>query len=361
MSEQESHAALLNQGREQKRDGRLDDAIESFARAVEVKIAALDTEISACLAEYLMEYADALLLKEEASSTDFLRSLGNPTATADSEDDEGVSARLDSGRLDQPVFQQGGEEEEDLSDLQLAWESFEHARLCMLESDDSDVKFKGLSFVHCRLGDIQALQEQFPSSIADYGESIEYATKGNESARKVAGLIVSLCQTIQVFITTDECRQLDSEALKEIESKFRTVFANVNSKYISLHQDADQSSTSANSAALVARDGFLLAHALLSTVEDSTEIKSTMDELFACAKDCLDTRPHPGPVPGVTSSGFAVPSNQNNGEVVVVAVKRKLRDSVDGTATVEPAAKSSKSSEESSEELARADKAKLVD
>jgi tetratricopeptide (TPR) repeat protein len=359
MAQQESHTMLLNQGKIHKEEGRLDEAIESFARAVELKMAEVDSEISACLANYLVEYADALLVKEEASSTDFLRAFGNPQQSTESDDDEGTTSRLDSGRLDQ-ARNDPEVGEEDLSDLQLAWESFEHARLCIQQSDDSTEKFEQLSFVHCRLGDIQALQEQFASSIADYGESIDYATKGNASARKLAGLIVSLCQTVQVFITTDEFQQLDDSFVQEIVSRFQKVFSDVASKYIPSHQITQ--ATDCNPMVILTRDGFLLAHALLSTVE-STDVKSTMDELIACAKDCLDGLPKKQISPGITSSGFPAPTNPNIGEAVVVAVKRKLRDSVDGSS--EPPAKESKADEtdgQTSDELiTRADKAKLVD
>jgi hypothetical protein len=165
---------------------------------------------------------------------------------------------------------------------------------------------------------------------------------------------------VQVFITTDEFQQLDDSFVQEIVSRFQKVFSDVASKYIPSHQITQ--ATDCNPMVILTRDGFLLAHALLSTVE-STDVKSTMDELIACAKDCLDGLPKKQISPGITSSGFPAPTNPNIGEAVVVAVKRKLRDSVDGSS--EPPAKESKADEtdgQTSDELiTRADKAKLVD
>ena len=177
---------LLRAGKLLRTEGKLDDAIEMLARSVEAKMNEEGTEISGGLAEYLIEYADALLCKEEANSTEFLAPTGAAGAGG-SDDEEGTMPRLDSGRVDQPA---GEEEEEDevLTDLQLAWESFEHARLCLLSKPDDITRMTDLSFAHCRLGDIQALQDQFSASIADYGESIEYAMAAQLPARKIAGL-----------------------------------------------------------------------------------------------------------------------------------------------------------------------------
>ena len=355
----ESGVSLLIQGKALRREARLDDAIEVLARSVEAKMNEEGTEISAGLAEYLIEYADALLCKEEANSAELLV----PTGGA-SEDEEGTGPRLDSGRVDQPVADE--EDEEILSDLQLAWESFEHARLCLLVKADDIQRSKDLSFVHCRLGDIQALQDQFSASIADYAESLENALKAKVPPRKTAGLLVSLCQTIQVFMTSEEIK---SDQFNEIEfvQKFKSVFSKVATTY-----DVPPPPASGNGVALIARDGFLLANALLEQVgnvpeEKKEEIKTTMSELQACADDCLQQRSEIAQakviVPGVTSGGFARPSgNEASSAIVTVAVKRKV---VSGE-TNEREAPSSPPSEPVTKKIKepeqeRADKAKLVD
>lgn len=359
----ESSVSLLIQGKALRKEARFDDAIEILARSVEAKMNEEGTEISCGLAEYLIEYADALLCKEEANSAELLAPTGG-AAEADSEDEEGTGPRLDSGRVDQPVADE--EDEEILSDLQLAWESFEHARLCLLVKADDIQRSKDLSFVHCRLGDIQALQDQFSASIADYAESVEYALKAEFPARKTAGLLVSLCQTIQVFMTSEEIK---SDQFNEIEfvEKFKSVFRTVATKY-----DVPPPPASGNGIALIARDGFLLANALLEQVRNvpdgkKEDIKTTMTELQACADDCLQQQSEIAQarviVPGVTSGGFARPSgSEASSTIVTVAVKRKV---VSGE-TNEREAPSSPPSEPVTKKIKepeqeRADKAKLVD
>ena len=356
---------LLRAGKLLRTEGKLDDAIEMLARSVEAKMNEEGTEISGGLAEYLIEYADALLCKEEANSTEFLAPTGAAGAGG-SDDEEGTMPRLDSGRVDQPA---GEEEEEDevLTDLQLAWESFEHARLCLLSKPDDITRMTDLSFVHCRLGDIQALQDQFSASIADYGESIEYAMAAQLPARKIAGLLVSLSQTIQVFMTSDESK---SDQFNEIEfvEKFKSLFGSVGAKL-----GCDALPTSGNGLALIARDGFLLANMLLSKVV-SEDLTSTMDELKACADDCLQQQAEIAEakivVPGVTSAGFARPSgNEASSSIVTVAVKRKIvsgevheRDpSHIESLVIDPPAKKAKEGSTNDSEDQRADKATLVD
>ena len=365
MSEESSSVSLISQGKALRKEGKLDDAVEVLARAVEARMNEEGTEISGELAEFLIEYADALLCKEEANSTEFLAPTG--AGGAESEDEEGTIPRLDSGRIDAPAPEEG-EEEEVLTDLQLAWESFEHARLCLLTKPDDEQRKKDLSFVHCRLGDIQALQDQFSASIADYAESIEYAVGANSPARKVAGLIVSLCQTFQVFMTSEEIK---SEHFNEIEfvEKFKQLFTTITEKY-----DVPPLSASGNGVALVARDGFRLSVALMNkaqTTETSSDLSSTIAELQACADDCVQQQAEIADarvvVPGVTSSGFARPSgNEASSTIITVAVKRKVvsgeTQERSGSETVpEPSTKRSKESPEEVSEQQRAEKAKLVD
>lgn len=337
--------SLLLLGRAFKKQGKLDEAIEYFARAVEQRMEQEESEVSAELGEYLMAYADALLLKEEANAADLMSGFTNGAGGDDSDGEEGTIPRLDSGRMDQPVETA---EEENLSDLQLAWESFEHARLCLLcHPDDYPSKARDLSFVHCRLGDIQALQEQFPDSIADYGQSIEYAVVADESARKVAGLVVSLSQTLQTYMSSPEVAS-SSPDLTAVVSKLREIFTSVSSKYdaTSFKQSAGQE----RSLAHLAKDGFLLAQALLATCPEAS---SSLEELTASAEDCLhqdqQIRQTVGVVHGVTVNGFAEGSNTPSGPVVTVAVKRKLVD------------EDTNNKKAKDDESQRASKAKLVD
>ena len=350
-------SGLLSAGKLLRKDGKSDDAIEMLARACEAKMNEEGTEIFGELADYLIEYADVLLCKEEANSSDFLGGGMAGAGDGDSDEGEGTTARLDSGRLDQPPADQ--EEEEVLTDLQLAWESFEHARLCLLTRDNSVQRSKELSFVHCRLGDIQALQDQFEASIADYGESVEQALKADEAPRKVAGLLVSLSQTVQVFIMSEESKSGDID-LDAIISKFNAVFKIVAAKF-----ECTTPESSGIGLAMVARDGFLLAHALLQSVKDDKDVVSTMAELSACAEDCLHQEAEVAATKlmhGVAQNGFALSSGaESSANVVTVTVKRKAvtgEDDRPDAATELPLEKKAK---ESPASLQRADKAKLVD
>ena len=342
---------LLAQGKNLRKEGRLDEAIELLARAVEARMAEEGSEISATLGEYLIEYADSLLCKEESHSHEILGP-HNANDTSDS-DEEGTTRRLDSGRVDGLQQVDEGEEEEVLSDLQLAWESFEHARLCVLSREECEERMKDLSFIHCRLGDIQALQDQFSASIADYAESVKLSVACSQPARKVAGLLVSLSQTIQALMTSEEIK---AENFNEIEfvEKFKQLFDRVTIKY-----SCTALASSGNAVALIARDGFLLANNLLSKVQSSdasVDLNPTINELQACADDCLNQQSEISAarvvVPGVTSGGFARPSgNQATSSIVTVAVKRKA---VSGEQ--EPETKKTKEVV-----MHRAEKAKLVD
>jgi hypothetical protein len=360
MPEASTSSVLLAEGKTLRKEGRLDEAIETLARSVEARMNEEGTEISSGLSEFLIEYADALLCKEEANSTAFLAPAG-AGAPVDSDDEDGTIPRLDSGRIDQPL---GSEdvEEESLSDLQLAWESFEHARLCLLTRPDDDARKKDLSFIHCRLGDIQALQDQFISSIADYAESIKNALDASLPPRKVAGLLVSLSQTIQAFMTSEEIK---SEHFNEIEfvEKFKELFKNAESKY-----QVSPAAPTGNGVALIARDGFLLANAILSKIQaGDEELSSTISELQACADDCAQQQSEISEarvlVPGVTSSGFAKPSgNEATSSLVTVAVKRKVvsGETQERSESIsEPVEKKSK--ESSPNDKQRAQKATLVD
>ena len=366
MSHDQSSAALLADGKQLSKDGKLDDAVEILARSVEARMNEEGTEISGGLAEFLIEYADALLCKEEANSTEILAPTG--AGGAESEDEEGTIPRLDSGRMDAPLAEE--DEEEILTDLQLAWESFEHARLCLLTKPDDEQRKKDLSFVHCRLGDIQALQDQFSASIADYAESIEYGVSAHMPARKVAGLIVSLCQTFQVFMTSDEIK---ADQFNEIEfvEKFKALFSMVAQRY-----DLPSLPASGNGVALVARDGFRLSVALMNKTQSSesaTDLSSTIAELQACADDCMQQQSEiasaKSVVPGVTMAGFARPSgNEASSSIITVAVKRKVvsgetqeRSVPDAHVTEEPTAKRAKETKDERSDQQRAEKAKLVD
>lgn len=364
---------LLRQGREQRRAGRLDDAIESFARAVESKMETIDSEIAVDLSDYLIEYADALLLKEETNSTEFLANQGPGSTRADvgDSDTEGTTQRLDSARLDDGGLVDGdGNEEESLSDLQLAWESFEHARLCLMSaegSEDGPRRFKQLSFVHCRLGDIQALQEQLSDSVADYGLAVEFAIKGDENPRKVAGLLVSLCQTIQVFImSSDEYKNAltttgadnDQDLLTNLDRKIREVFQTVCTTH-SLPMIEPEFAERNKLIPVLARDGFLLANSLLTksantASETEGDIQSTIEEINSLAQECSEVEPiAPLPVSG-TSNGFQAASGTS--EVIVVPVRRRQAAANDEPS--EPPRKLAKSGENQEN---RADKATIID
>lgn len=365
MSATLSPSTLLEEGRQLKKEGKTDEAIEAFARAAEARMSEEETEISGNLAEFLIEYADALLCKEETNSTTFLPPDTNAEAVSDEED--GTIPRLDSARIDQAPIEEG--EEEILSDLQLAWESFEHARLCLLAKPDDEQRRKDLSFVHCRLGDIQALQDQFSASIADYGESIEHALSASLPMRKVAGLLVSLCQTIQALMSSEEIKSGQFNEMNFVE-KFQNLL-----KLVALHYEISDLAPKGNGVALIARDGFLLANSMLSkvqTTDGSADLKSTMAELKACAEDCAQQQTEIAEarvlVPGVTSAGFAKPSgNEATSNIVTVAVKRKAvsGESSERTASEsapeEPTVKKTKEAESDESERQRADKATLVD
>jgi hypothetical protein len=353
-----SSVLILAEGRALRKSGKIEESIETLARAVETRMAEEGAEISASLGEYLIEYADCLLCKEESNTQDIFASHGGGAHASDSED-EGTTRRLDSATLDGPPVEEQ-EEEDALTDLQLAWESFEHARLCVLARvEDDEQKKKDMCFIHCRLGDIQALQDQFSASIADYAESIEYAVSFNQAGRKVAGLLVSLSQTIQAFMTSEEIKK---EKFNEIEfiEKFKKLFSLVVAKYA-----CSPLENSGNGVALIARDGFLLANNLLNQVQSadtSLDLKPTIAELSACATDCLNQQSEislarENNITGVTSSGFARPSgNEATSNIVTVPVKRKDVSGDDDNKPDEP-----KRSKESNAVIERADKAKLVD
>jgi hypothetical protein len=364
----DSSSFLLAEGKQLRKETRLDEAIEYLARAVEARMNEEGTEISGGLAEFLIEYADALLCKEETNSTAFLPST-DPIQGDSDDDGEGTIPRLDSGRLDQAVARD--EEDEALTDLQLAWESFEHARLCLLAKTDDEQRRRDLSFVHCRLGDIQALQDQFTASIADYGESIEYAISASLPIRKVAGLLVSLSQTIQALMTSEEFKSDQFNETTFVE-KFQPLL-----RLAALKYEVTEYSPKGNGAALIARDGFLLANYMLAKVQSAdsgADLKSTIDELQACAEDCAHQQAELAEarqvVSGVTTSGFARPSgNESTSTVVNVAVKRKIvsgetserQSDVATSPRMDPAMKKSKEADSENSDRERADKATLVD
>ena len=354
---------LLQHGREHRKSGRIDEAIECFARAVELKMQKIDSEISPLLGDYLVEYADSLLVKEETDSTSFL---GHRNGQEDPEQDNerGTRDRLDSALLDD-IPEGDIEDSDNLSDIQLAWESFEHAKLCLTCEDsikeNETRRFKQLSFVHCRLGDIQALQGQFLDSISDYGVSIDFAIKAQETTRKIAGLIVSLCQTIQVLImSSDEYKALvvtdSDDVLRTLHARIRKVFHSVVTNYETVSPVQISDPERPKLIPLLARDGFLLANSLLEksmkqgNVEKS-EIQSSIDEISHCVEECVSMETLNQSSSGLATTGFSAPSSEH-AAVVVVPVKRKVAQS-DAN---EPPNKQVKGDNEN-----RADKARIVD
>ena len=138
--------------------------LAELAQAVEDKVKELGVEIHPELGPLVLRYADALLTKEENNL--------DPMAN------------------------------EEQHDLEVAWECFEQARLCVQDKDQ-------LGFIHQRLGDLTALQGNFIVAVTEYEAAKEIMTEG----RKRAGVLVPLGNALLMLQRPQEAKDAFSEAL----------------------------------------------------------------------------------------------------------------------------------------------------
>ena len=145
--------------------------LAELSNAIEAKVAELGTDVHPDLGPLVLKYADALLTMEE-NNLDPL-SASNP-------------------------------DEESTDDLQLAWECFEQARLCLAESGPEQ-----LSFIHQRLGDLSSLQGNFEVAVSEYLKAKELQTGGG---RQSAGVLVPLGNALLMLQRPEEAKAAFLEA-----------------------------------------------------------------------------------------------------------------------------------------------------
>jgi hypothetical protein len=143
--------------------------IVRLASELEAKVAELKTDIHPELGPFLVRYGDALLTKEE----------DNLNPTVGEEAAEGEAADVSGG---------------DPSDIQVAWECLEQARLCFEQSEDSAAVRYEFAFVHQRLGDLLTMQSAVDAASEEYRKALSFLA--SDAHRKRAGVLMTLGQVL---------------------------------------------------------------------------------------------------------------------------------------------------------------------
>ena len=151
--------------------------MNGLAKEIEEKVAVLG-EIHPDLGPLLVKYADALLIHEEDNLDPFAG-------------EEAVA-------------------EDETTDLQIAWECFEQARLCYEASQSANDK--PLSFIHQRLGDLCSLQSAFDTAIEAYSKALALS----QSHRAKAGILMSLGQAQLLSKKIDQAKETYQVAKDEL-------------------------------------------------------------------------------------------------------------------------------------------------
>ncbi|KAF8819638.1 tetratricopeptide repeat-containing protein [Cardiosporidium cionae] len=188
---------LFNRGKDYFcKEKDYDRSTDFFSRAVERKKQELETEEETHIemACYYLWYGDSLLTKEEQKNDlfEFLR--GRAV-----EKEELVETKK--------------EEDEEISDEQLAFEILELARCSYelrKESEISSNEVMDWSFVHIRLGDIQLMNEHFEEAMHDYKEAVSLRQKFLLPKESIIAPSLSLAQS-RMF------SGLKKEGLKDFE------------------------------------------------------------------------------------------------------------------------------------------------
>eukprot|EP00919_Chromeraceae_sp_WS-2016_P072364 GHVR01171188.1.p1 GENE.GHVR01171188.1~~GHVR01171188.1.p1 ORF type:complete len:423 (+),score=161.69 GHVR01171188.1:134-1402(+) len=264
---------LSLRAKELSKEGKDADAVKFYSHALERKLKQCDgNDRDPAVAEYLLNYGDALLRKEENSSELFVwdadakkkkemdeavmaaaekvageteREQGHTqegiageaaqSHTAQSSCMEGVETEKDVKKeietsVDPSIKAEGGGEgggeeggeeggEGDVGDLQLAWETLECARIAYKNKIEEATRMCNItrelvmegSFAHVRLGDLLLLQEKPEDAADEYRNALNMRVEFNLEYPTLCAPSLSLAQCLNF------CDK-NSEALQQFES-----------------------------------------------------------------------------------------------------------------------------------------------
>lgn len=148
---------LRKEGNELINAGKFEDAIQKMAEALQLQVALTDDEFDYSLAQYFYSYGDAVLAKI-SSSTELFGDVNKKRASP------------------QPNEEEKGQENEEVDDVQIAWENLEMGRvICTKKLDEQNLSeemrkevSRMLGSLHLDLGEILAMQERKKDALVEY-------------------------------------------------------------------------------------------------------------------------------------------------------------------------------------------------
>jgi len=324
---EESAASKYADGPTAIKAGDYDAAIELYGAVIE-SLVAKHGEVAKECAQGYYDYANALIYKAEESTDIFGDAVsGAEKQQADEQEGEAEGA------------------EEDLDDLQLAWENLETARGIM-EQDKACDKFM-LAKVYLRLGDISQLGENFDQSIKDFAKCLEIREEMCEpSDRRLADVHSALATSYGYASQTNpalasnylehnrkalECLEL---CLEQLKADLKGVQAG--------HEDSEGRTGEALQKEIDDVSGIVpeLKETIAAAQEgDTAEGSQAVKEHFDAAQG------EQAPVTTTGFGGFAMPSSAaNNAPVTTLQPKSKRKataDAAGGSAVKSPKIESS--------------------
>eukprot|EP00743_Colponemidia_sp_Colp-15_P005569 GILK01005990.1.p1 GENE.GILK01005990.1~~GILK01005990.1.p1 ORF type:complete len:387 (+),score=85.20 GILK01005990.1:44-1162(+) len=167
---------LRLQGVELLNGEHFDAAIQHFEKTLQDVVGQFG-EMSNEAAPFYYFYGDALLAKLETSGDVFGSAAATENADEAEDDEEAINAAEDDTTPTTEGQAQGegqAQTEEQIEDLQVAWEVLETARL--IYSKQGPHSNKDLAKTHQRLGDLKQWQENFEAAIEEYTECLKIRT-----------------------------------------------------------------------------------------------------------------------------------------------------------------------------------------
>ena len=176
---------LSQSAQELIKEGKLDEAVEKLAKALEIATSKYG-ELAAEAYKLYYDYADALLVQYENSQDNlFGDAVPKEVAYSDDEEDQGEDQEdQEEDQENQENEAMDIEQKEDISDLQIVWETLESCRV-ILTTKVSDNEY--LLKTYRRLGDVLTWQEQFDNANEEYKKALDLLDSQEEGpSRKKA-------------------------------------------------------------------------------------------------------------------------------------------------------------------------------
>ena len=228
----------FQEGKRLAKEKKYDDSIVHFSNVIKQAISAFNNdELHPELARLYYEYGNILLQKIELTSDVFGEEVGQTTGKKDERTSSAAGkAAAESGKEEQMMKTAGDNDEEEgdddgdaeieeqatpitggpqppkeeeVEDLQLAWENMELSRnittkaLTNVKNDEETAKNlqKNLMNIHIRLGDLQCWKENFVEALQEYLRALEHGSKAYDRlySREIAEVYFLMGRRLSLY------------------------------------------------------------------------------------------------------------------------------------------------------------------